>query len=500
MTLRANTNSSSGLSDEFEDMHILKQSAVTKGIETALIEGWTWGKGEDEGGEDKALALSCSSLQRRYSARAETLKNIRRLRMVDVTVQQLIGTGHSGKVYRGTLYDSSTFSPDTVAIKQLKVGEDKAESRVHFLQEATFMAQMDHKNVNYHSVLTFHPFLPPQSLLLVVIYALTIFQTYLILITVQFKVVNFIGVVAETVPWMIVTEFMANGSVKDYLTRNGSQILTVDRVRMGRDIAFGMEHIGKHHFVHRDLALRNCLLDAYLNVKISDFGLTRALSQGKGKHQDEEYYCNTTTRHSPFPIRWTAPEVLSSGKFTSHSDMWSYGITLWELFSDGQTPYADKHGKWELLKVAIKVSKGYRLDRPAKCPKPIYVMMLNLWCDNPRCRPHSSEVGKMMDRWYQLHSMRSQSSDADLTHQGPRLRKHVSRGSIPNLEVSIGELGSEEMGEKELSLDLCGSSAHEKNEEDTNTPEKVDTLQHDLEPKIQRSSFGRQESVGKLEN
>lgn len=143
-------------------------------------------------------------------------------------------------------------------------------------------------------------------------------------------------------------------------------------VQMIKDVAAGMDHLATHGIVHRDLAARNLLLEVkrsgYHRVKVCDFGLALEhtapdssplrLRDGPTEEQDQQQ------RLSNVPVRWSAIEVLLHGKYTTKSDVWSFGITVWEIFSYGQTPYADL-STFEIVDLLLR---GYKLPRPGAFP------------------------------------------------------------------------------------------------------------------------------------
>lgn len=136
-----------------------------------------------------------------------------------------------------------------------------------------------------------------------------------------------------------------------------------------------MNYLQSQHFVHRDLAARNILLASMHQAKISDFGLSRAL------RPDDNYY--QASQGGKWPIKWYAPESFNFGTFSHASDVWSFGVTLWEMFSYGQPPYGVMQG----VEVIKMIGDGQRLARPDNCPDHVYVMMENCWHYNPKERP-----------------------------------------------------------------------------------------------------------------
>jgi len=131
-------------------------------------------------------------------------------------------------------------------------------------------------------------------------------------------------------------------------------------MRMAVEIARGMAHLAQNHIVHRDLAARNVLLDSALTAKIADFGLSRGILLG------EDYY---KSHNGAFPIRWTAPDAVETARFNEASDVWSFAVTLVELFNDGGRPYAGR-GNAEVM---AKVEAGHRAPKPESCPPDVYV-------------------------------------------------------------------------------------------------------------------------------
>ncbi|KAL3091375.1 hypothetical protein niasHS_007168 [Heterodera schachtii] len=195
------------------------------------------------------------------------------------------------------------------------------------------------------------------------------------------KLVFLVGVVIEdpreSEVYML-TEFMANGNLVDFLRSRGRH--HVDRPRLvqfAQDVAEGMAFLESRNFVHRDLAARNVLLDDRLVAKIGDFGLAQLANQpskesAKGK----------------FPIKWSAPEALRQNLFTNKSDVWSFGILLWEVYSFGRVPYP----RIPIQDVLRHVEKGYRMDPPEGTPPLILSLMDDCWQLSPASRPSFAEI------------------------------------------------------------------------------------------------------------
>jgi AXL receptor tyrosine kinase len=176
---------------------------------------------------------------------------------------------------------------------------------------------------------------------------------------------------------------MANGDLKCYLQnkRQNSEdnsmpngINTNLLIRMCLDIANGMEYLSSRKFVHRDLAARNCMVDCGLFVKIADFGLSRDI-------YFSDYY--RSERRAKLPIKWMPPESLNDKIYNEKTDVWSFGVTCWEVFSLGKTPYPSVAN----ANVLEYIENGQRLNKPLLCPVEIYEMLFQCWERNPNNRP-----------------------------------------------------------------------------------------------------------------
>ncbi|XP_065199137.1 uncharacterized protein LOC135830859 [Sycon ciliatum] len=264
-------------------------------------------------------------------------RGYRRIEASDIELGGEIGSGHFGVIRSGWWIESQSGRRVPVAVKTM---QDNLcmEKRVEFLREAAIMCQFRHRYIVY-----------------------------------------MYGVVTSTLAkdTMLVLELLDPRNLREYLQGLASKSVTRDLgqqfLRFSGEIAEGMAYLAAKSFVHRDLAARNILRGMDGTCKISDFGLSCNIS-------DVRCY---TGNGRLLPIRWSAPETLSANKFSTASDVWSYGILLYEIWSAGKRPYH----LWSNEKVVEEVQSGYRLPKPVYCPDDVYEVMTDSWNKNRHHRP-----------------------------------------------------------------------------------------------------------------
>ena len=251
----------------------------------------------------------------------------------DVSLGELLGKGNFGEVYKGTLKDKTP-----VAIKTCK--EDlPQELKIKFLQEAKILKQYDHPNI-----------------------------------------VKLIGVCTQRQPVYIIMELVPGGDFLTFLRKRKDELKLKQLVRFSLDVAAGMLYLESKNCIHRDLAARNCLVGENNTLKISDFGMSR--------QEDGGVYSSSGLKQ--IPIKWTAPEALNYGRYSSESDVWSFGILLWETFSLGVCPYPGMTNQ----QAREQVERGYRMSAPQNCPEEVFTIMMKCWDYKPENRPKFNDLHK----------------------------------------------------------------------------------------------------------
>ncbi|XP_059135788.1 tyrosine-protein kinase receptor UFO isoform X4 [Peromyscus eremicus] len=281
---------------------------------------------------------------------SEELKEKLRDVMVDrhkVALGKTLGEGEFGAVMEGQLNQDDSILK--VAVKTMKIAICTRSELEDFLSEAVCMKEFDHPNV-------------------------------MRLIGVCFQ-----GSDREGFPEpVVILPFMKHGDLHSFLlySRLGDQpvfLPTQMLVKFMADIASGMEYLSTKRFIHRDLAARNCMLNENMSVCVADFGLSKKIYNG-------DYY--RQGRIAKMPVKWIAIESLADRVYTSKSDVWSFGVTMWEIATRGQTPYPGV----ENSEIYDYLRQGNRLKQPVDCLDGLYALMSRCWELNPRDRPSFTEL------------------------------------------------------------------------------------------------------------
>ncbi|KAF4019528.1 hypothetical protein G4228_011244, partial [Cervus hanglu yarkandensis] len=293
---------------------------------------------------------------------------LKEISLSTVRFMEELGEGRFGKVYKGHLFGPAPGEQtQAVAIKTLK---DKAEGplREEFRHEALLRARLQHPNI-----------------------------------------VCLLGVVTKDQPLSMIFSYCPHGDLHEFLVMRSphsdvgstdddrtvkSALEPPDFVHVVAQIAAGMEYLSGHHVVHKDLATRNVLVYDKLTVKISDLGLFREVYSA-------DYY--KLTGSALLPIRWMSPEAIMYGKFSVDSDIWSYGVVLWEVFSYGLQPYCG-HSNQDVVEM---VRSRQVLPCPDDCPAWVYALMIECWHEFPSRRPRFKDIHSRLRAWGNLSTYNS---------------------------------------------------------------------------------------------
>jgi tRNA A-37 threonylcarbamoyl transferase component Bud32 len=274
---------------------------------------------------------------------ADNLREKVRRSMVPISrirIGNEIGKGNFGVVYSGTYKDNE----DVVQQAAIKVvTSNSVKDKVEFLMEAVIMADFNHANV-----------------------------LSLLAITVD-----------DDKPYAVIP-LMEKGDLRGVVSDTNAIFRVRDLISFGLQVANGMNYLSDMKFVHRDLAARNCMVNRDNVVKVADFGLARDIFES-------DYY-RSGDLNRPLPVKWMAPESIGSRSqraiFTTKSDVWSFGVLMWELLTRGQKPYSNIRPQ----EIKSAVLDGYRLEKPPTAPNFVYKMMLACWDLEPAVRPPFAEI------------------------------------------------------------------------------------------------------------
>lgn len=304
--------------------------------------GGPWGP--DRGPQREALPMDTEVYESPYADPEEIRpKEVYLDRNLLTLEDNELGSGNFGTVKKG--YYQMKKVVKTVAVKILKNEANDPALKDELLAEANVMQQLD------------NPY-----------------------------IVRMIGI-CEAESWMLVMEMAELGPLNKYLQQN-RHIKDKNIIELVHQVSMGMKYLEECNFVHRDLAARNVLLVTQHYAKISDFGLSKAL------RADENYYKAQT--HGKWPVKWYAPECINYYKFSSKSDVWSFGVLMWEAFSYGQKPYKGMKGS----EVTAMLERGERMGCPAGCPREMYDLMNLCWTYDVENRPGFAAVELRLRNYY----------------------------------------------------------------------------------------------------
>ncbi|XP_038134302.1 inactive tyrosine-protein kinase transmembrane receptor ROR1 [Cyprinodon tularosa] len=316
------------------------------------------------------------------------------LPMSAVRFMEELGECTLGKIYKGHLYLPGMDQAQLVAIKTLK-DISTNQQWTDFQQEAAVLTELQHPNV-----------------------------------------VCLLGVVTQEQPACMLFEFLPQGDLHEFLIMRSphsdvgcssdedgtvkSSLDHGDFLHMAIQVAAGMEYLASHFYIHKDLAARNILVGEQLHVKISDLGLSREI-------YSSDYYC--IQPKTLLPIRWMPPESIAYGKFTTDSDIWSFGVVLWELFSYGLQPYYGFSNQ----EVMEMVRKRQLLPCPEDCPPRFYGLMTECWQEGPARRPRFKDIHSRLRAWEGLSSHASSSTPSGGGGNATTQTTSLSASPVSNL-------------------------------------------------------------------
>ncbi|KAK2159982.1 hypothetical protein LSH36_142g03005 [Paralvinella palmiformis] len=250
-------------------------------------------------------------------------------------LQDVIGSGNFGLVYKGTLLDERHSNRKLVAVKTVQGLQCTQEKAQMFIEESARMAGFTNNHI-----------------------------------------LSLIGITVKDERPCIILPYMENGDLHSYIVDTKRKLTVGELIRFGYDVAMGMTYLASKNFIHRDLATRNCMVSSDMTVKVGDFGLSRDLYEG-------DYYMMKDSS-TPLPLRWVAIESILTSKFSIKSDVWSFGVLFWELMTRGLTPYSEIQDN---VAVILYMKRGGRLSFPQYVSTDLGNFMQKCWRTDPKERP-----------------------------------------------------------------------------------------------------------------
>ena len=279
--------------------------------------------------------LKAPCLHDKPSSAASVMTQVFEVERSSITLNKKLRTGEFSEVWQG-IWNNKT----PVAVKTSKV-----DNVAGLRREAEFMKQLKHTNI-------------------IQLYALC----------------------TQEEPIYIITELMKHGSLLEYLRGDGRSLKLPQLIDMGAQVAAGMAYLEEKNYIHRDLAARNILVSENLICKVAGLRLVQVLHEGVYEARPKE----------KFPIKWTAPEAAMYNRFTIKSDVWSFGILLYELITYGRFPYPGMNN----AQVLEALQAGYRMPCPMGCPEPFYEIMRECWRDDASSRPTFETLQWRLDEFF----------------------------------------------------------------------------------------------------
>lgn len=337
------------------------------------------------GSQAKSVELSSVSEKAAVFIKEVSLDNINML--------QELGLGAYGKVYHGQVF--GLYGNNTASAVFIKCLEEKAtaEQVAEFRDEASSLSEIRHQHI-----------------------------------------VSLLGVSTKGMTQCLLYEFLQLGDLRQFLLSqqsHGNMLSCKELMYMVTQVASGLEYLSTQHYIHRDVAAHNVIVSHNLNVKLSNLKITQGVHSAN--------YC--TIHNKLLPIRWLPPESITYNKFTLDTDIFSYGVLLWEAFSGAQLPY----NGFSNQEVIDMVRSRQLLACPNACPPRIYSLMMECWHETPDKRPTAKELHQKLRAWYLDNSYAlsttgtGQSASGGSTCTAPS--HHSSQGPVPHPNVT--ESGSE---------------------------------------------------------